>query len=520
MDPVGGLASIVTLASTALAVSKIGVDLVQAFQDAPQELRAIVSKIRTIESQLEHLSQIGFDLRKTGDQLLSSQFSQTIQSALEGSKDTLTMLQNDFPSTKVENNRRSRLRWVLLERNKMNQHTRRLQQNQQDLGLALQILDMRTTLLLKDSVIGLGGLQSQLSEKVNCVQQKVEEICLKIPPTQQDIYTTEHFRQCSSRSASFCPYYEQPIKLIDYNLLKTIGQVSRGLLSIRNVVPHESRIMIACEQGDIPVVQQLLQTKTASPHDITRAGRTPLLLAIKSGDFELAKLLLDHNAEVNQSYGDYQMSPLQLAAQHGRLDIARLLLSKGSWGDHTDARGWTAAFYLWSVPHVQMPIQTSFLKVLNMDGAAAFGTAGDVEILIRYGSDPRICTVGLEWSSLYYSTLFSNEPTLRELMSSSHCPDINSSDVRGWTPLHVAAACRVANILSSLLELGADPYRLTKPTSFHVPEALQGKVLMPLDIAEEAGQEQHGVYVKALRAAGFEIDRSQAADTVGETDLI
>ena len=257
---------------------------------------------------------------------------------------------------------------------------------------------------------------------------------------------------------------------------------------------------------------------------------------------------------MNQSYGDYQMylmlnisstsatdhclrSPLQLAAQHGRLDIARLLLSKGSWGDHTDARRWTAAFYLWSVPHVQMPIQTSFLKVLNMDGrcnlgalgchrwtalhrAAAFGTAGDVEILIRYGSDPRICTEGLEWSPLYYSTLFSNEPTLRELMSSSHCPDINSSDVRGWTPLHVAAACGVANILSSLLELGADPYRLTKPTSFHVPEALQGKALMPLDIAEEAGQEQHGVYVKALRAAGFEIDPSQAADTFGETDLI
>lgn len=142
MDPVGGLASIMTLAGTALAVGKIGVDLVQAFQVAPQELRAIVSKIRTIESQLEQLGQIGFDLRKTGEQLLSSQFSQTIQSALEGSKDTLIMLQKNFPSTNGENNRPSRLRWVLLERNKMDQHTRRLQQNQQDLGLALQILDM------------------------------------------------------------------------------------------------------------------------------------------------------------------------------------------------------------------------------------------------------------------------------------------------------------------------------------------------------------------------------------------
>lgn len=142
MDPVGGLASIVTLTGTALAVGKIGVDLVQAFQDAPQELRATVSKIRTIESQLEQLSQIGSDLRKPGEQLLSSQFSQTIQSPLEGSKDALTMLQNTLPQTNSQNNRQSRLRWVLLERNKANQHTRRLQQVQQDLGLALQILDM------------------------------------------------------------------------------------------------------------------------------------------------------------------------------------------------------------------------------------------------------------------------------------------------------------------------------------------------------------------------------------------
>lgn len=142
MDPVGGLASIVTLAGTALAVGKIGLDLVQAFQDAPQELGATVSKIRVIQFQLEQLAQIGIDMRKTDDQLLSSQFSQTIQSALEVSKHTLITLQNALPPTTLLTNRRSRLRWVLLERTKVNQHKQRLQHIQQDLGLALQILDM------------------------------------------------------------------------------------------------------------------------------------------------------------------------------------------------------------------------------------------------------------------------------------------------------------------------------------------------------------------------------------------
>lgn len=142
MDPVGGLASIVTLAGTALAVGKIGVDLVQAFQDAPHELRDTVLKIRTLQFQFDQLTQIGIEMRKTDETLLSSQFCQNIQSTLEASKRTLTMLQNALPSTQTQNNRRSRLRWVLLERNKMNQHTQRLHDVQQDLVLAVQILDM------------------------------------------------------------------------------------------------------------------------------------------------------------------------------------------------------------------------------------------------------------------------------------------------------------------------------------------------------------------------------------------
>lgn len=252
---------------------------------------------------------------------------------------------------------------------------------------------------------------------------------------------------------------------------------------------------------------------------------------------------------MNQLYGDYQMclkiiidsvnaadqgrrSPLQLAAQRSQLDIARLLLSRGAWGDHTDARGWTTAFYLWSFSHVRMPTQTCFLKLMNMDGhcnlgsmacynwtalhrAAAFGTAEDVELLIRYGTEPSICTEGLQWSALYYSTLFSNELTLRELTNSSYCLDINSSDVRGWTPLHVAAAQGVSAMLTLLLELGANPYQMTKSTSFHVPEALRERVLAPLDVAKESGPEQYNVYIKALCAAGFELDLSQVADDSG-----
>lgn len=179
---------------------------------------------------------------------------------------------------------------------------------------------------LKDSVTGLCALQSQLSEKVDCVQQKVEELYVKMPPNQRS--GAAQYRQCS-HSTSLFSYYDQPTKLSDYSILKTIGilgtisssscdneksnaisltvlipwllgskafmaqfllksslgcsifksQLSRGLLSVRNVVPDESKIMVACERGDVPVVQQLFESKTASPYDITRVGRTPLLVS-------------------------------------------------------------------------------------------------------------------------------------------------------------------------------------------------------------------------------------------------
>ena len=145
MEPVSCSASILTLAGTALAVCKIGADLVQAFQDAPQELRATVLKIRTIQVQLEQLTQIGLDLRKTDEQLLSSRFSQTIQSALESSLYTLTLLQKALPSIDAQDSSRSRLRWLFLECTKVNKYSQRLQYVQQDLGLALQILDMHVT---------------------------------------------------------------------------------------------------------------------------------------------------------------------------------------------------------------------------------------------------------------------------------------------------------------------------------------------------------------------------------------
>ncbi len=55
-------------------------------------------------------------------------------------------------------------------------------------------------------------------------------------------------------------------------------RLSRGSLTMSNVVRDDARIMDACEQGDLQTAQSLFQSRQASPNDITSAGRTPLLV--------------------------------------------------------------------------------------------------------------------------------------------------------------------------------------------------------------------------------------------------
>ena len=114
MDPVGGVAAILTLVATAISVGKIGVSLVQSIQDAPQELLVAVSKVRVIQFQLEQLSQIGVDIQQKDQQLLDVQFLQVVQSTLEISERTFAKLQNALPSTSLPSGIRSRVRWAIL----------------------------------------------------------------------------------------------------------------------------------------------------------------------------------------------------------------------------------------------------------------------------------------------------------------------------------------------------------------------------------------------------------------------
>ena len=57
-------------------------------------------------------------------------------------------------------------------------------------------------------------------------------------------------------------------------------QVERCILAVKKVVSDDSVLMKACENGDLFTVRKAFQDRTASPSDVTSAGRTPLMVSV------------------------------------------------------------------------------------------------------------------------------------------------------------------------------------------------------------------------------------------------
>lgn len=142
MDPAGGTASIITLLGTAITITKITVDLLQTIHNAPQELQEILIKISVIRTQLEQLNGIKESLGQSDDQILSTVFRKTIESSLEVTRKASLKVHDALQPLKDKTGLTSRVQWALLHHGRVEKLSRKLQDAQQSLGLALQILEM------------------------------------------------------------------------------------------------------------------------------------------------------------------------------------------------------------------------------------------------------------------------------------------------------------------------------------------------------------------------------------------
>lgn len=183
------------------------------------------------------------------------------------------------------------------------------------------------------------------------------------------------------------------------------------------------------------------------------ACTTPLHEAADAGHERVARLLLGHGAEVD-ARDEYGNSPLHLAAWQGYVEVAGALLEAGGDPRSVDDGGMT--------PLHEAAVGLQFAE--RPEGKLAVA-----RLLLDHGADPNAREPGSGWTPLQYVAGPGGGPAAFREMAElllSRGAHVGVPDAQGTSPLHRAAGAGDLELVSRLLDEGADPAapdRVTTP---------------------------------------------------------
>eukprot|EP00929_Paragymnodinium_shiwhaense_P120605 TRINITY_DN92582_c0_g1_i1.p1 TRINITY_DN92582_c0_g1~~TRINITY_DN92582_c0_g1_i1.p1 ORF type:complete len:312 (+),score=81.15 TRINITY_DN92582_c0_g1_i1:91-1026(+) len=184
----------------------------------------------------------------------------------------------------------------------------------------------------------------------------------------------------------------------------------------------------AVHTDDYSKVDLLLDAK-ADPNRRSETGSYPLQLAVKHKQFQLCRNLLQRKADVNQQ-DEKQVTPLHSAMHYDQLRIIQLLLMYKANVNAADRIGQTPIFFGNSHSAISSLVEKEAdLLHLNKRGQCCMHLAA------HNGCREAVC---------YYT----EHEQLRHML--------DLQDEKGRSPLHHAAARGHQNVVSRLMDVGAD----------------------------------------------------------------
>lgn len=247
----------------------------------------------------------------------------------------------------------------------------------------------------------------------------------------------------------------------------------------------------------------------------TMGGLTALLFASREGHIAAARALVEQGADVNAAGAGEKMSPLVMAIVNGHFDLSKYFLEKNADPNIASIQGLTALYaaidmqwapYAWRPQPIFAQEHTSYLDLMKLllehganpnarlakkvwfrslpgdntwvdpVGATPFWRAAeavDVEamrLLVKAGADPKLPTyegvtplmvaAGLGWAPNFSR----NAPERTEAVK--YCLelglDVNAASRKGYTALHGTAFLGNNDLITLLVERGADPKVVAK----------------------------------------------------------
>ncbi|KAI1444822.1 ankyrin repeat-containing domain protein [Annulohypoxylon stygium] len=301
------------------------------------------------------------------------------------------------------------------------------------------------------------------------------------------------------------------------------------VLRVRNIIPTDSDMAIACRAGDFHRVRTLLANGLTHGNDVTPSGWPMLDYAINSGSARLVRLLLDHGADLDAGYGEHSMTALQSSFLRGNLDIARILITRGADIEYVDSDGYSVLSYLWvvdgrmekSVDFMRLCLANAFSEVNQCDSrgwtafhrAAAVGTREDVEDFLRLGASLDLRAEWYGWTALFFAASHDNVEAFQTIVQHSGPNVYESLDGDGWNLLHCCIYFGASSVMRIVLENGIDLHQKTLPSPLPEDPELSYRELTASDIACYIGPNRYQMFLDAL------VDTGRDAELEGCDDI-
>eukprot|EP01012_Entosiphon_sulcatum_P006091 TRINITY_DN12841_c0_g1_i1.p1 TRINITY_DN12841_c0_g1~~TRINITY_DN12841_c0_g1_i1.p1 ORF type:complete len:827 (-),score=139.59 TRINITY_DN12841_c0_g1_i1:118-2598(-) len=268
----------------------------------------------------------------------------------------------------------------------------------------------------------------------------------------------------------------------------------------------ELKLINAANAGNDPLVQQLLLQKV-DVNGGNCADQTPLWKACLQGYSHIVRTLLKHGADVNRPTMTNRSYPLSIACRNGREAVVREILPMVSdvncvSGDE-DATPLILAAMNAQVGVVQLLLQQKGIEVNKVDAdgksalfeAAYTGSKTIVKALLEAGAEPNLAEKATRMTALHIACEKKHEEVVKLLLEAG--ADTNAQTVKGFSPLHTAAAFNAINCAKLIIAHPAVRFDLRcRETA--------------LDIAEAYGHKEIIKHLKKATAQQAEADAAAA----------
>ena len=210
-----------------------------------------------------------------------------------------------------------------------------------------------------------------------------------------------------------------------------------------------------------------------------------LILACEQGNVELVKQLLNKDVDVNGCYEESITSPLHVAAANDHLEVVKELLMKGASVDLPNKHGWTALMQAAFHGHSSIVAQLicnhadvnkqSLLGASPIHLAAAGGHLKVCQQLVKAGCKRlpiENCTpdISYEFTPLMCAAQYGNDDVIKYLLDEDCFADISyATQFSGVNALTISACSGHMTTCQLLVERGANPDH----TDFNHNTALQ-----------------------------------------------